>query len=307
MYIISAKNAETKAYFAKNLIEKLRITGRLDLVYGFSDLILRPQLKDFQEAPMSNPNWNPSQYEMFKAQRARPFYDLMALIQEQIFSEAIDLGCGTGELSLILKDTLKIEHLFAIDSSAEMLEKSKKFQKPGLEFVLQDITTFKPQKKYDLIFSNAALQWLPDHEVLFPKILSWLKPGGQVAIQVPCNFDHPSHTLAGDVAHQLFPMVFTKNESRLAVLPVEKYAEILYNAGMAEQIARIEVYGNPLSSGLDIVEWTKGTLLTSYESRLSPDDFQKFLITYSAEIIKAVGTGPYFYPFKRTLLWGLKN
>jgi len=289
------------------LIEKLRIPGRLDLVYGFSDLILRRQLKDFQEAPMSNPNWNPSQYEMFKAQRTRPFYDLVSLIQGQIFCEAIDLGCGTGELSLILKDTLKIEHLIAIDSSAEMLEKSKKFQKPGLEFVLQDIADFKPEKKYDLIFSNAALQWLPDHEALFPKILSWLKPGGQVAIQVPCNFDHPSHTLARDVAHLLFPMVFTKNESLLEVLPVEKYAEILHNAGMAEQIARIGVYGNTFSSGQDIVEWTKGTLLTSYQSKLSPDDFQKFLTAYSAEIVKAVGTGPYFYTFKRTLLWGLKN
>jgi trans-aconitate 2-methyltransferase len=256
---------------------------------------------------MSNPNWNPSQYNKFKDQRAKPFYDLMSLIQEQVFDEAIDLGCGTGELTLVLKDTLKIQHLTGIDSSQEMLEKSKVFEKSGLGFKLQNIDSLKPDKKYDLIFSNAALQWLPNHEELIPKILSWLKPGGQVAIQVPCNFDHLSHRLAREVGNQLFPTVFTEKESRLGVLPVEKYAEILYHSGMSEQIARIEVYGHPMNSGLDVVEWTKGTLLTSYQAKLSPSDFQKFLTTYSAEIVKAIGTGPYFYPFKRTLLWGLKS
>jgi trans-aconitate 2-methyltransferase len=307
MYIISAKNAETKDYFAKNLNEKLRITGRLKLVYGFRDLILRWHLKVIQEVCMSHPQWDPGQYEKFKDQRARPFYDLMGLIQEQNFGEAIDLGCGTGELTFVLKDRLNIQNLMGIDSSSEMLEKSKKFQKPGLEFTLQDIATFKPETKYDLIFSNAALQWLPAHEILFPKILNWINPGGQIAIQVPCNFDHPSHTIARDVAQRLFPNIFTKPESRMGVLPVEKYAEILHHSGMAEQIARIEVYGYPMSSSLDVVEWTKGTLLTSYQAKLNAEDFKKFLTVYSEEIVKALGTGPYFYPFKRTLLWGLKN
>lgn len=252
-------------------------------------------------------NWDPDQYNKFKDQRARPFYDLMSLIKEQNFEEVVDLGCGTGELTRVLFEALKIKHLTGIDSSSEMLEKSRAFKKEGLDFELQDISSFAPNKKYDLIFSNAALQWLPNHEVLLPRILSWLQPGGQVAIQVPCNFDHPSHTLASDVAHQLFPKIYTKKESRLAVLPVEKYAEIFHKCGMEEQIARIEVYGNPMKSGLDVVEWTKGTLLTSYQSRLSSGQFDLFLKTYTAEIIKAVGEGPYFYAFKRTLLWGKKK
>ncbi|WP_413289753.1 methyltransferase domain-containing protein [Bdellovibrio sp. HCB337] len=253
-----------------------------------------------------NSKWNPTQYNKFKDQRARPFYDLMSLIQDQPFEEAIDLGCGTGELTRKLFESFQIKHLLGIDASDEMLEKSKTFVTAGLEFQLQNIESFVPRSKYDLIFSNAALQWIDNHEVLVPKILSWLKPGGQIAIQVPCNFDHPSHTLASEVAHRLFPDMYRKGEQRLFVLPVEKYAEIFHNNGIEEQITRIEVYGNPMKSGLDVVEWTKGTMLTSYQSRLNPSDFDRFLKTYTEEIRKALGEGPYFYPFKRMLLWGKK-
>lgn len=254
-----------------------------------------------------NSKWNPSQYNKFKDQRARPFYDLMSLIQDQTFEEAIDLGCGTGELTAKLFESFKINHMQGVDASKEMLEKSKAYAKPGLDFSLQDIATYEPSQKFDLIFSNAALQWLPNHQTLFPKIISWLKPGGQIAIQVPCNFDHPSHVLASEVAHRLFPHMYKKGEQRLFVLAVEKYAEIFHQNGLEEQIARIEVYGNPMKSGLDVVEWTKGTMLTSYQSRLKPEEFDLFLKTYTEEIRKALGEGPYFYPFKRTLLWGIKE
>lgn len=253
-----------------------------------------------------NSKWNPDQYNKFKTQRTRPFYDLISLIQDETFDEAVDLGCGTGELTLKLFEYLQIRHLMGIDSSKEMLEKSKSFARPGLQFELQDIADFEPTKKLDLIFSNAALQWLPYHEILLPKILRWLRSGGQVAIQVPCNFDHPSHKLARQVAHQLFPHVYQSDQPSLSVLPVEKYAEILYQNGCKEQIARIEVYGNRMNSGLDVIEWTKGTLLTSYQETLNSSDFELFLKTYTEEVRKTLGEGPYFYAFKRTLLWGRK-
>lgn len=119
--------------------------------------------------------WNPDQYNKFKAQRAQPFHDLLALIdRREKLGHVADLGCGTGELSRRLFDELKPVSMIGIDSSPEMLVEAGKFQTPGLEFELGDISSARPQLKLDLLFSNAALQWVPDHERLFPRLLDWV-------------------------------------------------------------------------------------------------------------------------------------
>src|SRR4051794_3751358 len=103
--------------------------------------------------------WNPAQYEKFNRQRAKPFYDLMKLIQPSLekgtFGYGVDLGCGTGELTRVLFDELHPQEFMGIDSSKEMLEKSVQFEKPGLSFVLQDIARYQPKQGLDLLFSNA--------------------------------------------------------------------------------------------------------------------------------------------------------
>jgi trans-aconitate 2-methyltransferase len=144
--------------------------------------------------------WNPDQYNRFKQQRTQPFLDLMSMVKGRNKKQGVDLGCGTGELTRLLADTLHFENFLGVDTSAEMLEKSKAFTRPGLQFQAADIAKFKPTTDVDLILSNAALQWVPDHEVLFPKILSWIRPGGEVAIQMPSNFDHPSHRFCTNMA-----------------------------------------------------------------------------------------------------------
>ena len=154
-----------------------------------------------------NNKWNPEQYNKFKGQRAKPFYDLKSLIERKPINQAVDLGCGTGELTRILFDDLKPEKMHGLDSSAEMLLESEKFKTPGLSFLSADITKYEPTEKLDLIFSSAALQWVPHHELLFPKFLSWVSSGGQVAIQLPVNFEHPSHVVAAQVARKLFPSI----------------------------------------------------------------------------------------------------
>jgi trans-aconitate 2-methyltransferase len=252
-------------------------------------------------------SWSPARYEKFKLQRAKPFYDLVKMIQKEEFGCGIDLGCGTGELTRELFNEIQPRELTGVDSSPEMLDRSARFRIPGLDFELQDIAEYRPKNALDLVFSNAALHWLPAHEVLIPKILNWVSPGGQVAIQMPFNFDHPSHWLAKGVAVSLFPDVFSAEEKMAAVLPVEQYAEILFERGFEDQICRVEVYGHSMPSGEDVVEWTRGTLLTAYQSRLSGEDFERFLAKYRTELLKKIGTGPYFYAFKRILIWGRKK
>ncbi len=251
--------------------------------------------------------WNPQQYEKFKGQRAKPFFDLKSLVVKNHFKSAVDLGCGTGELTRILFDELKPQSMIGLDSSREMLAQSAQFSGGGLSFQQSDIAEFNPAEKFDLLFSNAALQWVANHEELIPKLLSWIAPGGQVAIQVPCNYDHPSHVVAARVAKRRFPEIFP--EQKVHVLAVERYAEILFENGFTEQIARVEVYGHAMASGLDVIEWTKGTLLTGYQSKLSESRFAEFLAQYQHELFEEIGGGerPYFYAFKRILFWGLKQ
>jgi len=251
--------------------------------------------------------WNPAQYEKFKSQRSKPFFDLIKLIQDVEIGDAVDLGCGTGELTRTLFDRFSIRHLFGLDSSPDMLAKSEAFATPGLHFGLGDIAEFQPDKPLDLLVSNAALQWLPDHASLFPKLLGFVKSGGQAAIQVPFNFDHPSHVVAARIARDSFPQAFQTPAREPATLPVERYAEILFANGFTEHVARVEVYGHPLPSGNDVVEWTKGTTLTAYQARLSAEEFQRFLEEYRRVLVGILGEGPYFYPFKRILLWGRKS
>jgi trans-aconitate 2-methyltransferase len=251
--------------------------------------------------------WNPAQYEKFKTQRAKPFYDLLNLISPEPFANAVDLGCGTGGLTREAFDRFAIKELLGVDSSREMLGKATAFVTHGLRFELGEIEGYRPAAPLDLLLSNAALQWVAHHEKVFPRLLGFVRPGGQLAIQVPFNFDHPSHVLAAKIAREMFPEAFATPAREPSTLPVERYAEILYANGFAEHIARVEVYGHPLPSGNDVVEWTKGTTLTAYQARLSDTQFAALVSAYRRALVGIIGEGPYFYPFKRILLWGRKG
>src|SRR5215204_2955037 len=109
-------------------------------------------------------DWNPEQYGRFRDERARPFFDLLDLVQPQPGMRGVDLGCGTGELTRELHRRLAARETVGIDNSPAMLAKSAAFAGDGLRFEPRDIGAFTGEGEYDLVFSNAALQWLPDHE-----------------------------------------------------------------------------------------------------------------------------------------------
>ena len=113
---------------------------------------------------MATADWNPEQYEQFKQERSQPFFDLMALVQPRPAMHVVDLGCGTGELTRLLHERLDAQETLGIDSSEAMLGKSSAFAGSGLSFEKRDLRDLPPAKRYDLIFSNAALHWVPDHE-----------------------------------------------------------------------------------------------------------------------------------------------
>jgi trans-aconitate 2-methyltransferase len=259
-------------------------------------------------AGTNDSQWDPDQYERFKAERARPFWDLLALVQPCQGGRVVDLGCGTGELTKEVHTRLGASETVGIDSSPAMLKRAQAFAGDGLRFEQGDIATWEPAP-YDVIFSNAALHWLPDHRRLLARLTQALPAGGQVAVQVPANADHPSHTVgmavAGEppfadaLAHDPPPDPATR------VLAPETYAEILDELGFAEQHVRLQVYAHHLASSADVVEWARGTALTFFRARLSDDLYELFLERYRRQLLDVIGIRqPYLYTFKRILMCG---
>ncbi|MGH8990730.1 MAG: methyltransferase domain-containing protein [Acidimicrobiia bacterium] len=258
--------------------------------------------------------WNPAQYGKFGAERARPFDDLLALVDPAPgggrIEHAIDLGCGTGELTARLHEHLGAADTVGVDSSAAMLEKARPLEHAGLHFELGDIAGLEAARKYDLVFSNAALHWVPDHPRLLGRLRDALRPGGQLAVQVPANGDHPSHVLPFEIAHEapFRGALRDAGDALIEATPVvapERYAELLDELGFVEQHVRKQVYGHHLASTADVVEWTKGTTLTRYERGLPPELYVEFVNRYRQRLLDVLGhRSPYFYTFKRVLFWG---
>jgi len=239
--------------------------------------------------------WSPDQYERFKEERAQPFRDLLSLVEHRPRMRIADLGCGTGELTRTLHDHLKAEETVGIDSSETMLLKSEAFGTEVLRFEKGKIEAFVADRAFDLIFSNAALHWVPDHRSLFRRLTSFLQADGQIAVQMPSNDDHPAHALAAELAQEM------GIEPRPAhALAPEQYSELLYELGTKRQHVRLQVYGHVLPSAEDVFEWVRGALLTWYEER-DP----RFVPGYRQRLLERLGDKrPYFYTYKRLLLWG---
>ena len=232
--------------------------------------------------------WSPDQYEKFKSERAQPFWDLVALVHPQPRMRIADLGCGTGELTRALHEKLGARETLGIDSSETMLARAP--SAPGLKFRNESIESFS-EGGFDLIFSNAALHWIADHESLFRRLAPL---GKQIAVQMPSNDDHPSHAVAAEVAKEL-----GMTPKPTHVLPPERYAQLLHELGFRKQHVRMQVYGHLLPSSEDVIEWVKGTLLTFYEHE------PRFIERYRQRLLARIGVQrPYFYTYKRVLLLG---
>lgn len=244
--------------------------------------------------------WSPEQYQRFKDERKQPFLDLVAMVERRPRMRVVDLGCGTGELTRELHETLGALETVGIDDSDTMLLKSGHFEGEMLRFERGNIEAFVSDEPYDLVFSNAAMHWIAGHEQLIPKLTNFLSMDGQIAIQMPANDTHPSHAIAAEVAKD-----FGVSPRPAYVLEPERYADLLHRLGYKRQHVRMQIYGHVLPSTDDVVEWVRGALLTYYQSQLSPEKFEEFLSAYRAKLIGALGEHrPFFYTYKRILLWG---
>lgn len=253
-------------------------------------------------------DWNPAQYERFKDERSRPFHDLLALVEPRALMHCVDLGCGTGELTRHLHQHLSARTTLGVDSSPAMLQKAAAHAGPGLSFAQADIAAWAPETPQDLVFSNAALHWLNDHEALLARLAGWLAPGGQLAVQVPSNNDHIAHQLTHRVAARPEFADAMRGYARVwPVLAIEQYSVLLHRLGLTRQVVRMQVYLHVMESPDAVIEWVKGTLLTDYEKRLGPALFAEYLRQYRDALHAELGdVRPYPYAFKRVLMWATR-
>ena len=243
--------------------------------------------------------WNPDQYHKFQAERSAPFDDLLRLIRVRDGLRVIDLGCGTGELTARLADALPGSDVLGIDTSAEMLAKAALLARPGLRFEQGDLA--QVSGAYDLVFSHAAIQWVDDHPALIARLFGLLAPGGQLAVQQPANHHHPSHTIARELAAQEPFYTALGGWSRISpVLPMERYAELLFGLGAQEIVVMEKIYPHVLADSDGIAEWTSGTLLVPYFERLGGQR-DAFMDEYRARLRALFPGSPVFYGFRRML------
>lgn len=248
--------------------------------------------------------WNPSQYLQFSGERLRPALDLMAMVSLEHPSRIVDLGCGPGNVTAILAERYPHAHIQGVDTSTEMLARAAEIK--GIDWQQGDAARWVPDNPVSLIYSNAALHWLADHESLLPRLLGLLEPGGQLAVQMPRNHLAPTHTAitetvqAGPWAQKLSPLVQPSNVQDPAF-----YYDLL--APLSKHLNLWETeYLHILEGENPVLEWTKGTALKRFLDALDdPQEKDEFMSAYGSRVADAYprrSDGKTLMPFRRLFM-----
>lgn len=242
------------------------------------------------------PSWDPQVYGRYATERARPFADLVARVGARTPSTVVDLGCGPGELTASLAQRWPDADVLGVDSSAAMLERAAAQAGPRLRFEPGDVRAWRPAAPVDVMVTNAVLQWVPDHLALLERWVDQLAPGGWLAVQVPGNFEAPSHTLMGEVAAE--PAFATRLDGVLlradSVADPATYTTLLAQAG-CEVDAWETTYLHVLPGADAVLEWVRGTGLRPVLDALADDPPLRtaFVEEYAARLREAYPRQPF--------------
>jgi trans-aconitate 2-methyltransferase len=248
--------------------------------------------------------WNPQQYLKFAQPRLRPAIDLLARIDATSPARIYDLGCGTGGITRLLAQRWPHAHITGVDDSAEMLGQAAR-QSSAIEWVRQSVASWRPTERADLIFSNAALHWLPEHGQLFSSLVDALAPNGILAVQMPRNFQAPSHTLIHETARS------GPWQDALARLiePSPVHEPQFYYSLLHERAVNLDIWESEYLHALEgkdaVKEWTKGTWLKRFLDALEEPQRSDFEAEYARRVSAAyppLANGQTLFPFRRLFI-----
>jgi trans-aconitate 2-methyltransferase len=249
-------------------------------------------------------SWSPERYLAFADHRTRPAIDLLARVALQQPERVADLGCGPGNSTRLLVERWPAATVIGIDSSSDMLA-SARGSGVGATWVEADIAGWKPDRELDLIYSNAALHWVCDHESLLARLLGSVRPGGVLAVQMPRNFEAPSHTLlrataeSGPWADRLAEVL----DWRPVAAP-DWYYDLLAPRAAALDIWET-VYLHVLEGDDPVLRWTRSTALRRITQALDEADCAAFEAAYAARLREAYprrADRRTLFPFRRLFI-----
>lgn len=246
--------------------------------------------------------WDPDVYNKFKAKRYEPFYDLIGHIQTKQGARVLDLGCGTGELTKVVADKFSDAEVLGVDTSSEMLAKAPEHD--GLSFAQRSVEEqLALPDKWDVIIANASLQWVNDHLRLFPKIISKLLPGGQLAVQMPSQKENVLNQILLELVQEKPYFEELDGEIRYSpVLSLDAYTQLLYSNGAKETIVYQKVYPIIVQSIETLYDFISGSALVPYMEKLQEPLKAKFTKEFKRRIAEHFPSSPMVYAFKRIIL-----
>ncbi|WP_435930211.1 trans-aconitate 2-methyltransferase [Dryocola sp. BD613] len=229
-------------------------------------------------------DWNPALYLQFEAERTRPAAELAARVNHPFAAQISDLGCGPGNSTALLHESWPDAAITGLDSSSAMLEKARSAL-PDCRFEQVDIAQWQPSVKQDVIYANAALQWLGNHRTLFPRLAGHLAENGVLAVQMPDNWQEPTHALMRQVANELG----NPPAGREALLAPNEYYDLLTDVGCRVDIWRT-TYFHVMPSHRAIIEWLSSTGLRPYLADLDAIQQEAFMARYHKLLQEAYPT-----------------
>lgn len=248
-------------------------------------------------------DWDPTRYGAFRDLRLRPALDLLSQVPDLPPGDVVDLGCGDGAVGPALVDRYPTRCLVAVDASEAMLSNAA-LRRCYERVTLADIADWQPERPPAMIFSNAALNWLPDHATLMPRLAAMLAPGGVLAVQMPAQSPAPSHRLLREVAETQHPGRFP--QSATSVLTAETYATLLepfgeVSAWTTEYIQRLK----PVAKGHPVRAFTQSTAMRPFLQKMSTAEAVMYIATYDRALedaYPALPSGEVLFPFTRVFL-----
>jgi trans-aconitate 2-methyltransferase len=245
-------------------------------------------------------DWNTSLYLRFERERTQPSRDLLSRIQIDQPEQIVDLGCGPGNSTAILRQRWPSAKIVGLDNSPAMLEQAKKTDEKT-EWRCQDISSWQSSSPVDLVFANAALHWLPDHESLLLSLMQQLKPEGTLAFQVPALYDQPATSAIREISACDSWKAYAPKSSPL-VHPPPIYFDYLSRATRSVDLWET-IYYHQLPDHAAILDWYRSTGLRPYldalPSNATREQFQRQLLERFRILFPQRANGDVLLPFRR--------